>query len=166
MSFSDAFFPFSMSGLVYVGLAAQLYMGFPPFYKHRPGQPVFWFKKSNLPWKLRREAESEERELTLLVTMLMPFVIGTMGLMALSAFTQLSVFFLVGGAFAIWGGVRIRRHLRETTNGTLPWVTSFWWVPWPISVRILRYPMLVFDIWTVIWSMAIGALFLLISLHR
>lgn len=126
---------FSNAAFAYLILAGQLTLGFPPFYR---GCRLLFFEGLDV---------SDER----MVRRATPFLAGIMAMIVLSFATGLSVFYLAAGVTAACGGLWLRRNLYRTTGGTLPWMIH----PWTV-----RWPMLVFDIWT----LGIAALFGLMML--
>ena len=89
--------------------------------------------------------------------MVLPFVFGIMVILALLVLTEIWGFLLAAGLIAFWGGLRLRQDLSRTTNGPLHWVTN----PWPSHpfytlTWTMRWPMLVFDVWTFGISIGFG----------
>ncbi len=115
-----------LGGLIYLILAAQLQSGFPPFYNRLP---------SFLFWGVSKDDDEMERE----IKRILPFVFALIAVLALAVATGWHVFFGLSGVIAFSGGIRIRQDLLKTTAGPLPWLSSYW---------THRWPMLVFDIWT------------------
>jgi hypothetical protein len=126
---------FSNAAFAYLILAAQLCMGFPPFYK------------SLRPLIFGELGPGGER----LVKRLIPIVAGIIVMAVVWVATGISLFYLAAGIIAACGALWLRRDLYKTTGGTLVWMVH----PWTV-----RWPMLVFDLWT----LGIASLFGLITL--
>jgi len=110
-------------GYFYLIVAMGVYAGFPPFYK-----------KGNI-----------EEEIPRLAPFLFPLV--AIFFFVILASIEASVFvpylFLALGVISAWYGVRLRREVKERSNGPLPWLLT------PLTIGILnRFPMLLFDAWT------------------
>jgi hypothetical protein len=109
-------------------------MGFPPFYRGR-GMGLI------LPWVFLEQLDSLR-----LIKLSMPFVFG---LLITALLFEEDVFFVLFGSISFLGGLRVRQDLRKTVGGPLPWLTNAWTVKWP---------MLVFDIWTLAICLGFGLL--------
>jgi hypothetical protein len=72
---------------------------------------------------------------------ILPFVFALMAIMLASAIiTELFVLF---GVVSAWCGLRVRRTIQKRTNGPLPWLLN------PLTIGITnRWPMILFDLWT------------------
>ena len=72
----------------------------------------------------------------------LPFMFGVLALLATSViFPYLFVFF---GLLSALVAIRVRQRVRKRTNGPLPWLLT------PLTVGTFnRWPMLLFDIWTI-----------------
>ncbi len=114
---------FSNAAFAYMILATQLSMGFPPFYK-------------SLRLLLSGEVGSGGERL---VRRLIPFLAGIMVMVLVWVATGIALFYLAAGVIAAAAGLWLRRDLFKMTGGTLAWMVH----PWT-----LRWPMLVFDLWT------------------
>ena len=136
MSILNFFVPLGVTGVAYMILALQLSSGFPPFY----------IKSSPSKWSLftpRKEPAYEA------VKIAIPFIFGIIGTMVLIALTEQTVFILLMGILSIWCGFQLRQTLFKQTNGPLPWVENFLTPRLPYAaIWIQKWPMLIFDIWT------------------
>jgi hypothetical protein len=56
----------------------------------------------------------------------------------------LAVFFFIAVAIVVWGGLRVWQGLFKLTGRPLPWVENYW---------TLKWPMLVFNVWTITISL-------------
>lgn len=71
----------------------------------------------------------------------LPFIFALMAIMLAS--TIIPELFVLFGVVSAWCGIRVRRTVQERTNGPLPWLLN------PLTISITnRWPMLLFDIWT------------------
>lgn len=82
---------------------------------------------------------------------IVPLVFLLMSLMAIFALTEISTLFLTFGLVSCWGALRIRSMLNTEASGPLPWLFH------PITVK---WPMFVFDVWT----LGISGLIMLLSI--
>lgn len=81
----------------------------------------------------------------------LPFIFALAAI--LLAATFLPILFALFGIVSAWCGLRVRRSVQERTNGPLPWLLN------PFTVRLFnRWPMLVFDVWTLGILILMGAL--------
>ena len=124
------------AAFIYMILAFQLSMGFPPFYR---------------PFILGgvaggKEAESKERTIKVLA----PFILALAAGVLIWIVTDIALFQLAAGLSAVAGGLALRRDLYRTTGGTLHWMAY----PLLHHGAVLRWPMLTFDLWT----LGLGAL--------
>lgn len=102
-------------------------MGFPPFYV---SMSVFSLEKPS-------EAESDREHV---IWLMLPPTFVIIILMTLAFATGWGIFFAGGGCVALWAGFQLRQDLFKLTGGPLPWLSSYW---------THRWPMLVFDVWTI-----------------
>jgi hypothetical protein len=129
---------FSSAGFLYLILALQLDMGFPPFYRR---------------WRYPEDSGEFELQFKRAV----PFFVVLMGSFLLYAITELPVFFLLFGGTSMWGGYWVRQRLFKETGGPRHWVSDIDTLKFPMLVRwTTRWPMLVFDIWTLVPSLVVG----------
>ena len=140
MSFSGYMVDFGFSGIGYLILAVQVHGGGPPFYGTFGS---LYFQKLESP---------VERALAILV----PYIFGVFGAMFLIMLTKVAAFVSVIGLLSIWAGLRVRKDLRRYSDGPRPWITNIWILKWP--VWSVKWPMLIFDIWTVGLPLAVVAL--------
>jgi len=81
--------------------------------------------------------------------MVLPFMFAIMAIMIAMVF--LNYLFVLFGLVSAWCGIRVRRAVQERTNGPLPWLLN------PLTIGIMnRWPMLLFDIWTVGFAAMMG----------
>jgi hypothetical protein len=122
------FFLTGIIGFVYLIVAGQVSSGFPPFYE-----------------KAKKADELQS---------LMPFMFVLMVLLGAAVF--IPYLFIAFGAGSAWCGVRVRRMVRERTNGPLPWLLT------PLTISIMdRWPMLPFDVWTLGFTAFMGLIMLM-----
>ena len=76
---------------------------------------------------------------------ILPFVFALMAILIAS--TVIPELFAVFGVVSAWCAVRVRRSVRDRANGPPLWQTN--------SLTI-RWPMLVFDVWTLGGAMMVG----------
>lgn len=119
-----------IGGFVYSILALQVRMGLPPFYIYNG---LIFFSPSF----------DEIREVLILV---FPPFIGVAVSMVLMGAGYAEPGMLLMGVTAIWGGLRVRQSIRSKFGLPLPWCTNLW---------TLRWPLLLFDLWT--GAFALGA---------
>jgi hypothetical protein len=125
---------FAFAAFLYLILTLQLSSGFPPFYEKYEG-PMEDQIKPVLPF------------IFLLFAILLAAAVLPEGI---SLFGVVSAFALFGVVSA-WCAVRVRRSVRRRTKGPLPWLLT------PLTIRAMnRWPMLVFDAWTLGWSAALS----------
>lgn len=118
--------------VIYMIVAVQVDMGFPPFYR----KFAWWLFSANTNMKERA------------IRMMLPFVFAMMGAMVLAVAVDPILLFVLGGLIAIVAGLRMRQHLAKTVGLPLPWISN----PWTV-----RWPMLLFDVWTIGVSLGSGA---------
>ncbi len=119
------------AGFIYLVLALELHSAFPPFYRRKNGLSVF-----------------SDDEIKRVVLLLLPYFLAMFVAIAAMAVTgEAGVFFPALGLVGFLGGIRLRRNLSKISNGPEPWITNIWISKW--SVWALKWPMLVFDVWTV-----------------
>jgi len=141
-SLSSYIAPFVMAGFCYFVLALQVEAGFPPFYRRRrlrepPGKSTY---------QKIVATEGKDKKFGKLTV---PPMIGFVVMVGLAALTDLGIFAAFASGCAIWGGFRVRQYLLKETGGPLPWLS--------ISKNgTSRWPMLIFDLWTVGISLAVG----------
>ena len=112
----------------------QVAFGFPPFYRRFADMHS---------WNHEKYAyEGEER-----LRLVMPLLFASMGMLFLLGITKQMVFFSLAGLLMVWAGLRLRQDLARTTDGPLPWLRN--------AVTV-RFPMLVFDVWTLMFSLPIA----------
>jgi hypothetical protein len=133
---------FFNAATVYMILALQLSVGFPPLYRPL----VFGWAGG------RRDEDVIER----VIRRLIPFAVGLVIAVLLWIATGIALFQLAAGMSAAAGGVMLRRDLYRETGGTLHQMVH----PWMFHAAVLRWPMLVFDAWT----LGIACLFGLMTL--
>ncbi|MEP4377422.1 MAG: hypothetical protein ABJ215_10820 [Alphaproteobacteria bacterium] len=97
-------------------------IGIPPFYRG------FWMFTSD------RSAYGST------IRVVIPYVLGLMVMMVLAVVVDPLLLFVVGGLIAVAASVHVRRDIRRSCGVPLPWATH------PITVR---WPMVLFDTWTV-----------------
>ncbi len=119
---------FGFAAGVYFILTILVYWGFPPFYRHSP-------MSSLLPGSSASDLIETEK----FVKWLFPHFLAMGASLLLSIVTERLEFFLVMGVAAVWGGLRLRKDLRMTIGPPLPWIDKAWTVKWPL---------LIFDLWT------------------
>ena len=127
---------FTNAAAVYMILAIQLHMGFPPFYR------------SCRPLLSGDLGPDKDR----LLKRVIPLLAGIVVMSLLFVATGISLFYLAAGLIAAAGGLWLRRDLFKATGGTLPWLIH----PWTV-----RWPMLAFDLWTLGIALIVG----LVMLH-
>lgn len=116
MIFPGSLFIIGICGFSYLIVALQVSSSFPPFYKKGDMQKEF--------------------------KLLLPFIVAIMALLIGSALVP--YLFLFIGVVSAWCGVRVRRVVKERTNGPLPWLLN------PLTASTIdRWPMLLFDTWTI-----------------
>lgn len=82
-----------------------------------------------------------------------PYMIGVLVLLAVSV--VLPYLFILFGIVSGWIGVRVRQRVRKRTSGPLPWLLN------PLTISAMnRWPMLLFDAWTI----GLAALMVLVML--
>lgn len=128
---------FFVSAFVYLILALQVRFGFPPFYRRGS-------------WGFFARQNAEEQRATKYVVRR---GFGLMAALGLFALTELPVFMLLAGIICAWIGLWLRRDLLEETGGPLPWVMFPLALPW-----VVRWPMLLFDVWTLGLAVGFGVL--------
>lgn len=126
---------FFNAAVAYMILAMQLHMGFPPFY--RSLRPL-----------LSGDMGPGKEEM---IKRIIPFAAGLAVASLLFIATELEFFQLAAGFIAAACGLLLRRDMFVLTGGTLPWLTH------PATVR---WPMLVFDAWTLGIALAFGLMIL------
>ncbi|MGD1876684.1 MAG: hypothetical protein ACFB13_04195 [Kiloniellaceae bacterium] len=121
------------AAFIYMIVATQLSMGFPPFYR-----PFILGDAAG-----GKEAESKERTIRVLA----PFMLALAAGVLLWIVTDIVLFQLAAALVAVAGGVMLRHGLYRETGGPLPWTIHPWTVHWP---------MLVFDRWTLGFACLFG----------
>ena len=125
----------------YLILTVQLSDGFPPFYE---------------------KDEKKENMLLLLSTMFLA-MLGFLGAAVLISFVEGfapetpgvigPILAIVVGLIPVWGGVQVRRSVRNRTSGPRLWLLT------PLTVKVLnRWPMLLFDVWSLGVALLMGVL--------
>ncbi len=72
----------------------------------------------------------------------LPFMFGVMALLGISVI--IPYLFVLFGLLSALIAIRVRRRVQERTNGPLPWFLS------PLTIGVFnRWPMLLFDTWTI-----------------
>ena len=72
----------------------------------------------------------------------LPFMFGVMALLGISVI--IPYLFVLFGLLSALIAIRVRRRVQERTNGPLPWLLS------PLTIGVFnRWPMLLFDTWTI-----------------
>jgi hypothetical protein len=94
---------------------------------------------------------NREKELKLV----MPLIFSLMGILVAAVVIHSNLFILFGLVSA-WCGVRVRRMVQKRTNGPLPWLLN------PLTIGVMnRWPMLLFDAWTIGLAALMGLVMLL-----
>ena len=84
------------------------------------------------------EKENLEEE----IVFILPYMGAVLVLLCVSVLIPYA--FILLGLVSAWNGVRVRKRLQKRTNGPLPWLLN------PLTIRTInRWPMLVFDTWTI-----------------
>ncbi|OUD08490.1 hypothetical protein BVC71_13400 [Marivivens niveibacter] len=98
-----------------------------------------WQVSSSFPPFYKKGNIEEDMKLVL------PLMFGVLALLATSViFHNLFILF---GLLSAFTGIRVRRRVLERTNGPLPWLLS------PLTIGSFnRWPMLLFDVWTIGFS--------------
>lgn len=121
---------------MYLGAAVLLFGGLPPFY--------------------RRYIAFEAHEFERCFIRFFPVLLGVALPVFLFVETRDKEFFLLSGVISFWGGILIRKELSQSIGSPLPWITDIWIAKWP--VWSVRFPMLIFDIWTLSFTAAMTLL--------
>lgn len=122
--------PIAIAGICYLFAAQLLQMGMPPFYR----QGVAFFSLFNPLGNLTPEEVGRQFRI------LLPFIAIMMVALVLLVATRSPLFFGLSGLVGVAGGLVVRRDLRRVVGIPLHWVSSYW---------TLKWPMLLFDIWTI-----------------
>lgn len=89
------------------------------------------------------------------VMLVVPFMFAIMAVAVAAIF--IPYFFIAFGGVSVWCGLRIRGRVKERTNGPLPWLLN------PLTIGAMnRWPMLLFDAWT-LGNVALLGLILIIG---
>lgn len=148
-SLSPYFPALFIAGFGYFVLACQVNSGFPPFYRRRKLRELL----GKSTYQKIVAAEDKDKKFGKLI---MPPMIGFVVMVGLSALPDLRIFTAFASGCAIWGGIRVRQYLLNETGGPFPWISS-------LTIWTMKWPMLVFDIWTVGISLAVGCFIILIA---
>lgn len=107
----------SFAAFAYLIVTLQIRSGFPPLYEKYDGPMDDEIKP------------------------ILPFVFALMAIML--AATVISELFFLFGAVSAWCGIRVRKSVKERTNGPRSWILN------PLTFGIFnRWPMLAFDVWS------------------
>lgn len=124
-----------VAGFVYLILAMQVRMGFPPLYRRFMSVPL-----------IPDPSSCDSIELERVLKLVLPIIFIMIGVMVPFLFIQWPGFFTIMGCFAVWGALRLRQDLLRTIGHPLPWLENKW---------TLKWPMLVFDAWTITLSLGL-----------
>lgn len=102
---------------------------------------------SSFPPFYKRGNEQEE------LKFVTSFIFALMVIMVTATFV--TYLFILFGIVSAWCGVRVRRITKERTNGPLPWLLN------PLTIGLVnRWPMLLFDAWTIGLTALMGMIML------
>jgi len=151
MTFRALPFTILFASFAYLILVTQVASGFPPFYR-----PFI---------KIGGRPSDDEFIKGVVLTLIQAIAAGAcVSLVALfvAYFLDLSrnqfgyAVFLIAAISFLYSARSIRSHVRATTDGPMNWLLTPHFPK--INLLLLRYPMLVFDLWTLGWAACFGML--------
>lgn len=127
-SVTNYFYLIGPVGFIFLILALQVCSGFPPIY------PRCFFNED--------------------VALISPYMLALVA--TLIGSTIVIQLFIVFGLISFWCGLKVRRLVRERSEGPQSWVLI------PLTIGVFnRWPLLLFDIWTIGFAATFGLIILL-----